>query len=103
MTAIKEKIEYEKGKTMKLEKQIVKEGGQFNNALIVLDANLEIVKEVLFENNLIDKDEFNLRCFKKKQILLNSVLELIRKLKKESKRIIVPGIVPPKDFKKVRA
>ena len=99
----KEKIEYEKGKTKRLEEQIIKEGGRFDNSLITLDANLEIVKEVLFENNLISKDDFQLRFLKKEQILLNSVLEFIREMKKQSKKLIIPNIIPPKDLKDVKA
>ena len=101
-TGIEEKIEYEKGKVKKLEEQIIKVGGRFDNSKIILDANLEIVKEVLFENDLISENDFKLRFFKKEQILLKSVLDLVKELKKAQKgKIIVPGVIPPRDLKKV--
>ena len=99
---IEEKIEYEKEKTKKIEKQIMMEGGKLDISRIILDASLEVVKDVLFENNLISRDSFLLRFLKKEQILLTSVLGLIRELKKKQKsKIIIPGMVPPKNLKKV--
>ena len=101
---IEEKIEYEKGKTKKIEEQIYKESGKFDISRIVLDASLEVVKDVLFENGLISRDSFQLRFFKKEQILLTSVLGLIKELKKAQKsKIIVPGVIPPRDLKDVKA
>ena len=87
---IKEKIEYEKGKVKKLEEQIIKVGGRFDNSKIILDANLEIVKEVLFENNLISRDDL-------------SVLEFMKELKKQKSKLIVPSVVPPRDLKDIKA
>ena len=100
---IKEKIEYEKGKVKKLEEQIIKVGGRFDNSKIILDATLEIVKEVLFENNLISRDDFKLRFLKKEQIILTSVLEFIKELKKQKSKLIVPSVVPPRDLKDIKA
>ena len=102
-TGIEEKIEYEKGKIKKLEEQIIKVGGRFDNSKIILDANLEIVKEVLFENNLISRDDFKLRFLKKEQIILTSVLEFIKELKKQKSKLIIPKVIPPKDLKVVKA
>ena len=102
-TGIEEKIEYEKGKVKKLEEQIIKVGGRFDNSKIILDANLEIVKEVLFENDLISRDDFKLRFLKKEQIILTSVLEFIKELKKQKSKLIVPKVVPPRDLKDIKA
>ena len=102
-TGIEEKIEYEKGKIKKLEEQIIKVGGRFDNSKIILDANLEIVKEVLFENDLISENDFKLRFLKKEQIILTSVLEFIKELKKQKSKLIIPSVVPPKDLKVVKA
>lgn len=102
-TNIKEKIEYEKGKCVKLEEKIKKEGGRFNMALIKLDTNLKVVKDLLFKNNLITKDEFELEFFKKEQIPLGSVLEMVKKIKRESSKIVIPSMNPPKDLRKMRA
>ena len=100
---IKEKIEYEKGKVKKLEEQIIKVGGRFDNSKIILDVTLEIVKEVLFENDLISRDDFKLRFLKKEQIILTSVLEFIKELKKQKSKLIIPKVIPPKDLKVVKA
>ena len=103
-TGIKEKIEYEKGKTKKLEEQIIKAGGgRFDNSKIILDASLEVVKEVLFENDLISENDFKLRFLKKEQIILTSVLEFIKELKKQKSKLIIPKVIPPKDLKVVKA
>jgi len=102
-TGIEEKIEYEKGKIKKLEEQIIKVGGRFDNSKIILDANLEIVKEVLFENDLISENDFKLRFLKKEQIILTSVLEFIKELKKQKSKLIIPKVIPPKDLKVVKA
>ena len=102
---LKEKVEYEKGKTKKLEEQILKEGGgkAFDTSLIILDASLEVVKEVLFENDLITEDSYKLRFFKKEQMLLTRILGLIREIKKVKNKIIVPTVVPPRDMKEIKA
>jgi len=103
-TGIKEKIEYEKGKTKKLEEQIIKAGGgRFDNSKIILDASLEVVKEVLFENDLISENDFKLRFLKKEQILLTSILGFIKELKKQKSKLIVPSVVPPRDLKDIKA
>ena len=60
---IKEKIEYEKGKCTKLEEKIAKVGGRFSAPLINLDSNLKVIKDLLFKNNLITKNEFELEFF----------------------------------------
>jgi len=100
---IKEKIEYERGKCVKLEEKITKEGGRFNTALIKLDSSLQVIKDLLFEKNLITKEEFELEFFKKEQIPLGNILEMVKKIKRESSKIIIPKMDPPKDIRKVRA
>lgn len=100
MTAIKEKIEYERGKCQKLEQKIAKIGGRFNAPLINLDANLKVIKDLLIKNNLITKDNYELEYFKKAQIILENILQMLEKLKKEKSKLVIPK--PNIDLKKIK-
>lgn len=101
---IKEKIQYEKEKSIRLEEKIKKEGGAFNSALITLDSNLQVIKDILVKNNFITEEKFELEYHKKAQIILKRLLDMIKELKKsQGKKIILPNMVPPRDLKKVRA
>jgi len=71
--------------------------------LIKLDSSLQVIKDLLFEKNLITKEEFELEFFKKEQIPLGNILEMVKKIKRESSKIIIPKMDPPKDIRKVRA
>lgn len=101
---IKEKINYEKEKCKNLEDKIRKLGGNFNVSLINLDANLQVIKDLLYEKKLIEKKEFELKYLKKVQFLLKGVLDLVKELKsRQGKKIIIPNTaVPPKNLKVVK-
>lgn len=100
---MKEKVEFEKEKCIKLEEKITKEGGRFNTSLIKLDSSLKVIKDLLFEKNLITEEEYELEFFKKEQIVLNKILEMVKKIKKESSKIVIPKAVPPKDLRSIKA
>lgn len=86
----KEKVNYEREKVKKLEEKITKEGGRVSIPLINLDANLKVIKDLLFEKKLIEKDKFEWEFFKKVQILLENILIQIKKIKKEKSGLIIP-------------
>ena len=96
-------IKKEKKKAENIEAQILLEGGRVSGPLITLDTELQVIKDVLFKNGLISKDEFELERWKKVQILLERVLRALKDMKKNKSKIIIPNIMPPKDIRKVRA
>lgn len=100
---IKRKIEYEKGKVEQLDKKIRKKGGKFNGQLVRLDVHLQVIKEILFREKIITKEEFELEYLKKIQIVLNNILEEIERIKKEGTTIIIPKAKIPKDLKGFKA
>lgn len=100
LSNIKSKIEYERGKTKKIEKKIIKEGVRFDASLIQLDANIKVIKDVLFKEKKITEEEFELEYLKKVQIILKNILEEIKKVrKKQLGKLIVPKTNLPKDLK----
>lgn len=97
---IKGKIEYERSKAEKIEKKILKEGVRFDASLIQLDANIKVIKDVLFKEKKITEEEFELEYLKKIQIILKNILEEVKKAKKKQIRnLIVPRTTLPKDLK----
>jgi len=86
----KEKMDYEREKVKKLEEKIVKIGGRFNTPLINVDANIKVIKDILLENNLVEKNVYELEYLKKVQIILENILVEIKKMKKEKSGLIIP-------------
>jgi len=102
MTTV-EKVDYEREKVKKLEETITKKGIRINISIINLDANLQVIKDLLFEKKLIEKNDFEKEYFKKVQILLKRILDEIEKIKKQKSGLIIPNVVPPKNLKVVKA
>lgn len=96
---IKSKVKYERGKVEKLQEKIRKIGGRFNSQLVQLDVNLEVVKEILFEEKKITEDEFDLRYLKKVQFILKEIYERMKEAKRKQTRIIIPKANLPKDIR----
>ena len=100
---IKEKIEYEKNKAVKLEEEIINIGGKFNADLARIDTNLQVIKEVLFKEGKISEEEFEIEYLKKIQIILGRILNQVKEIKRKHSGLVIPGVTLPKDLKRVDA
>jgi len=101
MSNIKSKIEYERSKLEQLVKKIDKKGIRFDTQFISLDANLQVIKDILFKEKKITEDEFELRYLKNVQVVFKKILEKIKTMKPS--RIIIPKARIPKDLKRFKA
>jgi len=89
MDGIKEKLNYEKEIIKNLEEKIKKEGGRFDAALVKIDTNLEVIKEILFKSKIINEEEFEIKYLRRVKNVLKNILEEIRKLKRKKQGLIV--------------
>lgn len=103
VSSIKEKIIYEKGKVSELQKKIRKMGGNFSAQLLMLDVNLQIIKDILFEEKRITEDEFELRYLKNVQVILKKISEEIKEARRKNFGLIIPKARIPKDLKGFKA